>query len=148
MNEPTAVNANRSRTDSESFPQTDASRDAKPQRIKLTVVRVENGDNTAKGQYFYNFEPHIVLCYGPTDLYYELDPASSPGLWIRAVVSSAPPDRFEVKPILPMATAAHVANPCLKPELVNVAILVGTSAAPFAEHPPIVCDPQVLNVPD
>ncbi len=115
------------------------------QIVELTVVRVIAGGNAGGGGYFYSFSPDILLSEVPGKIIYRLSEDSSEGLKIRAVVDSASDGQMSRPEINKDGSEAIVQNHLIKPELINVAVIVVDLERPGLF---IKCDPQVLNVPD
>jgi hypothetical protein len=115
------------------------------QTVKLTVVRVPGGGNTKDGRYFYSFDPANLMTEVPGQLMYRLSEDTSEGLRIRTVVSSASEGQLSKPVIGKDGLVAILQNFVLKEELINVAVLVTDEQDPGSF---IICDPQVLNIPD
>lgn len=115
------------------------------QIVELTVVRVIAGGNAGDGGYFYSFSPDILLSEAPGKIIYRLSEDSSQGLQIRTVVDSASDGQMSPPEIKADGSEAIVQNHLIKPELINVAVIVIDLERPGLF---IKCDPQVLNVPD
>ncbi len=113
--------------------------------FELTVLRVGKGGNTDDGKYFYSFSPEVLLARKPGDIHVILTPKSSPGIKIFTVVDNA---GGEMKPahVVPDGKSATVYDTMTKPALINVAVVVTDDEADEPKY--IVCDPQVINVPD
>jgi hypothetical protein len=116
--------------------------------FELTVVRVPSGGNTGDGKYFYGFSPEIVLAQKAGYLHIVLSGDCSPGIRIFAVVDNAGSGQMEPAEILKEGLAARIYNNMITPALISVAVVVtdDTSNEPASKY--IVCDPQVINVPD
>lgn len=117
--------------------------------VSLTVVRVDSGGNTGQGRYFYSFNPNILFSKIATQITYVLSEASSTGVTVKYAVSSAPQDRFEIQPVGKDGRTVVVLNRCNVRELISLAIVIEDLNPQAAiDGAPIICDPQVLNVPD
>ncbi|MEI2433027.1 MULTISPECIES: hypothetical protein [Lysobacter] len=116
--------------------------------IELTVVRVEGGGNTGGGRYFFSFRPNIVLIREPTYLHYKLSETCSPGLVLDYVVGSASAGQLQI-PRECEDSCVTIVNHCIARELLNLAFVVRDNT-PIARSGPemVICDPQVLNVPE
>lgn len=111
----------------------------------LTVMRVGSGGNTGDGKYFYSFSPDSVLARKPGDINFVLSGNTSSGIRIFAVVDNSGGELGPYE-ILKEGFAARVFDSMTRPALINVAVVVTDDEADERKY--IVCDPQVINVPD
>lgn len=111
----------------------------------LTVLRVGSGGNTDDGKYFYSFSPNIVMARKPGHIKFVLTPKSSSGIRIFTVVDNAG-GQLGPAEILDDGKLAKVFDAMEQPALINVAVVVTDDEADEVKY--IVCDPQVINVPD
>ncbi|RRU11602.1 hypothetical protein EGJ34_13300 [Stenotrophomonas sp. 278] len=112
----------------------------------LTVVRVGTGGNTDDGKYFYGFKPDIVMARKASYINFVLSPDTSEGIRIAAVVDSADHGQMDRAEVEPDGLSARMYDNMIKPALINVAVLVSDDHNPEDKY--IMCDPQVINVPD
>lgn len=115
------------------------------QIVELTVVRVAAGGNAGGGGYFYSFSPDLLLSEAPGKIIYRLSEDCSEGLRIRTVIDSASDGQMSRPEITKDGAEAIIHNHLIKPELINVAVIVIDLERPGMF---VKCDPQVLNVPD
>lgn len=115
------------------------------QTVNLTIVRVKGGGNTDDGRYFYSFTPDRLMSEVPGQLVYRISDDSSDGLRIRTVVTSASEGQMSKPQIGKDGLVAIMENFVTKHELINVAVIVTDLETPGSM---IICDPQVLNIPD
>lgn len=111
----------------------------------LTVLRVGKGGNTDDGKYFYSFSPNILMARKAGNINFVLGKDTSSGIRIFAVVDNAGGELGPYE-ILKEGQAARVFDNMSKPALINVAAVVTDDEADERRY--IVCDPQVINVPD
>lgn len=111
----------------------------------LTVVRVGSGGNTDDGKYFYSFSPTIVLLRKEGPIKFELK-NTSPGIRIAHVVASAGSEQIGKICVPDDGQWATVEDRMSGPALINLAVLVTDDESDEVKY--IVCDPQVINVPE
>jgi len=118
----------------------------KDDTFELTVVRVAGGGNTDDGKYFYSFSPSIVMASTAGYLHFVLSKDSSRGIRIHAVVDSGNSGQLQPARIHKGGKSAKVYDTMSAPALINVAVVVTDDLENEPRY--IVCDPQVINVPD
>lgn len=112
----------------------------------LTVVRVEEGGNTGGGRYFYSFSPSIIMATQPGYLNFRLSKDCSKGIRIFAVVDNGTSGQLEPAKIARSGKTARMYDNMTASALIDVAVVVTDDT--LKEKKYIVCDPQVINVPD
>ena len=111
----------------------------------LTVLRVGKGGNTDDGKYFYSFSPDILLTRKAGHITFNLTPKSSSGIRIFTVVDNGGGEMGPAE-VAPDGLVAKLYDTMTKSALINVAVVVTDDEADERKY--IVCDPQVINVPD
>jgi hypothetical protein len=114
--------------------------------IELTVAYVRSGGNTGRGQYMFDFDENSIMLKHAQGvvLAFVLSPDTAPQFRIHSMVSSNP-ELLQIDPIRsPDHRSIGVENKFTVPCLVTVAILVHD----VERDQLIVCDPQVLHIPD
>lgn len=112
----------------------------------LTVVRVASGGNTGGGKYFYSFSPEILMARQKGFIHFELSVDSSPNIKIFTVVDSAGSGQMAPAIVDDKGLRAKVYDNMTQPALISMAVVVTDEEANEPTY--IVCDPQVINVPD
>ncbi len=113
--------------------------------IELRVDYVKTGGNTRNGEYFYSFDPDLVLVRKPrTPLVFVMGAEVPPSFRIVDLVTSD--SRFQIgSPVLAEnGRSVRVMNENTQRELMHVALLVQDEVRDTL----IVCDPQVINSPE
>ncbi len=112
----------------------------------LTVVRVEEGGNTGGGKYFYSFSPAIIMATQPGFLHFRLTKDCSKGIRIFAVVDNGSSGQLQPAKVAKSGKTAKMFDTMTANALIDVAVVVTDDT--LKEKKFIVCDPQVVNVPD
>ncbi|WP_282295452.1 hypothetical protein [Stenotrophomonas sp. PS02289] len=113
----------------------------------LTVMYVGEGGNTDDGKYFYKFSPEILLTHKAGNINIVLTPKSTKGIRIFTVVDNGGGE-MGLPEVAPDGRSATVYDSVSRPALINVAVVVTDGESEPGERKYIVCDPQVINVPD
>ena len=114
--------------------------------FSLTVVRVAAGGNTGDGKYFYSFSPTIILVREACLIRFKLSNDSSEGIKIAGVVSDAAHKQMGKCDVDEDGKRATLEDHVIAPALISLAVLVTDDESKTKKF--IVCDPQVINVPD
>lgn len=116
------------------------------QTVELNVIRVTSGGNAGDGRYFYSFDPaRSVTFRKPGELKYVLSDDTPPGIRIAEVVTTYTEGQFSPAEIGKDGRVAIIQNEGSKLIKISIDVIVSDEKAPGQE---IICDPQVLNIPD
>lgn len=114
-------------------------------KIELTVARVNFGGNSNGGEYFYSFNPDVVIVNKKNEsIEYVLSDVTTSNFTINSVLTTDANNQFgaPVKSANERSVSVVDAN--------TVAQLTVSSVLVFDKNTSqyISCDPQILNVPD
>ncbi|WP_313461322.1 hypothetical protein [Stenotrophomonas sp.] len=112
----------------------------------LTVVRVDGNGNTGGGNYFYSFSPSSLMLTTPGFVHFKLSSDTSKGIRIFAVVDNGSSGQLQPAKIAKSGKTAKMFDSVTAGALIDVAVVVTDDHAKEEKY--IVCDPQVINVPD
>lgn len=113
--------------------------------IKLTVAHVGTGGNTRKGQYFYSFDPDVIVVTQPrVTMNFVLDDDTASNFVIRDFVTSDAKYQFSRPKFLQDRRSVAVLNENTQRQLTYVTVLVHDNKRDEL----VICDPQVINSPE
>ena len=113
--------------------------------IELFVNYVKSGGNTRKGQYFYSFDPDLIVVSKPqTTLVFSHHKEAASTFRIVDLVTSDAKYQFGKPTIAEDGRSVTVINENTQRQLMYVVVLVKDAE----RNELVACDPQVINSPE